>query len=112
MSNSEPTIIKEFRELYDYVRLLGDHINLIHTRLEKIETNINEISVSQSNSIRENSLEISNIRNNMVNKHELNEFIDKLKASVGEMFPPLPILASEQVSVEKSSQKTSEQESH
>jgi DNA anti-recombination protein RmuC len=108
LSDNEPVIIKEFRELYDYVRLLGEHIKAIHNRLEKIENNINEISVNHSNFIRENTSEIVNIKENMVNKYELNDFIDKLKASVGEMFPLLPALASKQPSVEVSSNNTSQ----
>ena len=33
MADREPGIIKEFRELYEYVRLMGEHINQIHSRL-------------------------------------------------------------------------------
>ena len=42
MLNEEPKLIKEFRELYDYVRLMGEHINQIHNRLENIEKNIKD----------------------------------------------------------------------
>ena len=46
MANREPGIIKEFRELYEYVRLMGEHINQIHSRVDKIERDMNEISSS------------------------------------------------------------------
>jgi DNA anti-recombination protein RmuC len=90
MSIEEPNLIKEFRELYDYVRLLGTHVNSIHSRLEKIEANINELNVTHSNSLKENAIEIAVIRENMVNKNEFNDFIEKLKASFNENLPPLP----------------------
>jgi hypothetical protein len=93
-SEREPGIIKEFRSLYDYVRLMGEHINQIHSRLERIERNLNETSVSLRNSIMGNAAEITNIKESMVNKFELGGFIEKLKASVGEELPPLPDMSA------------------
>jgi hypothetical protein len=89
-SEREPGIIKEFRSLYDYVRLMGEHINQIHSRLERIERNLTETSTSLRNSLMGNAAEITNIKESMVNKYELGGFIEKLKASVGEDLPPLP----------------------
>ena len=99
-TDQEPPIIKEFRELYDYVRLLGQHVKLLHNRLEQIETLINEANTSWSNSNQENSLEVANIRERMVHKVELNEFIRKMKASLGEIYPPLPSVSVEEASTE------------
>jgi len=93
MSDREPGIIKEFRELYEYVRLMGEHINQIHTRLDKIDRNINEVSSSHRNAIMENTAEIKEMKENMVNKYELDDFIEKMKASVAETLPSLPLLA-------------------
>ena len=90
MSDEEPNLIKEFRELYDYVRLLGKHINIIHDRLEKIDTTVNELSVTHGNSIKENAMEIAIIKENLVDKNEFNDFIEKLKISFSETLPPLP----------------------
>ena len=90
LSDREPGIIKEFRNLYDYVRLMGEHITQIHSRLERIEQNLTETSTSLRNSIMGNAAEITNIKESMVNKYELGGFIEKLKASVGEELPPLP----------------------
>jgi len=99
MSDREPGIIKEFRELYEYVRLMGEHINQIHTRLDKIDSNINEVSSSHRNAIRENTAEIREMRDKMVNKYELDDFIEKMKASVAETLPSLPILANKRPQV-------------
>jgi len=71
---------------------MGKHINQIHTRLEKIESSINEINTSHSDFIRENLSELSNIRETMVSKEEFGDFVEKMKISLGEMLPPLPAL--------------------
>lgn len=94
--DQEPPIIKEFRELYDYVRLLGQHVKLIHNRLEQVETLITEMNTNHSTSIQEHALELANIREHMVRKVELNELIQKMKASLGEIYPPLPALSEDE----------------
>lgn len=104
MSENEPNIIKEFRNLYDYVVLMGRHINGIHNRLEMIEENIKEINSNHSNFVKENSAEMTIIKENMVNKYEFNNFIEKMKVSIGETLPPLPTV-KEITPMEKSSQE-------
>lgn len=100
MSDNEPNIIKEFRNLYDYVVLMGRHINGIHARLDAIEENIKEISSNQSNFLRENTEEMAIIRENMVNKDEFNNLIEKMKISIGEELPTLPTLQKEEQPLE------------
>ena len=95
MSDSEPNIIKEFRGLYDYVRRMGESIIQIHDRIEKLEKSINEIKSNNSNYIRDSTLEITNIKENMVNKHEFSDLIEKMKASMSEKLPPLPTIVKE-----------------
>lgn len=90
MYSDEPKIVKEFRELYDYVRLLGKHVNQVYSRLDKIEQTINELSSTHGDSIKESATQISIIQENMVNKNEFSEFIEKLKSSISETLPPLP----------------------
>ena len=107
--NEEPGIIKEFRELYDYVCLLGRNINQIHHRLENIEKTIDEVNTNLTNGITENTAEISNIKENMVNKYEFNDFVKKLKASIGEMLPPLPVIANDQTATGENTQDTEQQ---
>ena len=102
IAENEPNIIKEFRNLYDYVVLMGRHINGIHNRLETIEENIKEINSNHSNFVRENSAEMTMIRENMVNKNEFNNLIEKMKVSIGEALPSLPTLVKETTTVEES----------
>ncbi len=99
MSEREPGIIKEFRELYEYVRLMGEHINQIHTRLDILDRNINEVNSSHRTAIMENTAEIKEMKENMVNKYELDDFIEKMKASVAETLPSLPLLATKRPQV-------------
>lgn len=109
LSNREPSIIKEFRELYEYVRLMGDHINQIHSRLDNIDKNINDISSSHRNAIIENTAELKNMKENMVNKYEVDALIEKMKASVGEPLPSLPLLANKPPQVSEVSEDMDEE---
>ena len=108
MSEDEPKLIKEFRGLYDYVRLMGEHVNQIHSRLDSIEKNINEIISNQRNHAAENAKEIANIKANMIYRNEFNDFIEKMRTSMGEEFPPLPILRKEPVTEGEAQQSASE----
>jgi DNA anti-recombination protein RmuC len=99
MADREPGIIREFRELYEYVRLMGEHINQIHARLEKIERDMNEINATHRSAITQNAAELRTVKEQMINKYELDDFVEKLKASVGEALPSLPSLATKPPSV-------------
>ncbi len=96
LSRDEPALIKEFRELYNYVVLMGRHINEIHNRLGKIEESINEVKMNHSSFVRENSAEIANIVENMVSKSEFNDLVERMEKSMAEMLPPLPTLTKEE----------------
>jgi len=85
---------------------MGRCINQIHDRLEKIENSLNELSSNHITFVEENTTETRTIRENMVNKDEFNEFIEKMKVSLGEMLPPLPTLEEETPSTEENSQET------
>jgi DNA anti-recombination protein RmuC len=109
MADREPGIIKEFRELYEYVRLMGEHINQIHSRLDKIERDMNEVSSSHRNAITENAVELKNVKERMINKYELDDFVEKLKASVGEELPSLPLLANKPPQVDEVTEDVTEE---
>jgi len=110
MSRDEPPLIQEFRELYNYVILMGRHINEIHNRLTKIEESMKEISDNHSTFVRENSAEMASIAENMVSKSEFNDLVDRMEKSMGEMLPPLPILTKEEQHAEEASQVEAKQD--
>ena len=49
-------------------------------------------------------VELKNVKENMVNKYELDDFVEKLKASVGESLPSLPFLTNKQPQVDEVSE--------
>jgi len=88
--NREPIIVKEFRELYNYVYDVGRYVNLIYKRLDKIEGLIEEVSNKLDERTTTNRKDIVKILDNMLSKSEFNEFVDALRAKVEEKLPPLP----------------------
>lgn len=104
----EPALVKEFRDLYDYVFELGKHITLIYKRLENIEIRLKEISVELNESSTINQNEIVDIKEKMLTKSEFDDFIGGLKAKVEDTLPSLPEspLANFETSEPTSSQET------
>jgi len=86
----EPALLRDFRELYDYVYEVGRHVNLIYKRLERIETKLNEISERFDESTTVNRRDIVDIREKMLTRSEFDQFVDALKAKVEETLPSLP----------------------
>lgn len=108
MADREPGIIREFRELYEYVRLMGEHINQIHARLERIERDMTEINASHRTAITQNAADLRTVREQMINKYELDDFVEKLKASVGEALPSLPGLVTTPAVVDETTDPATE----
>jgi len=86
----EPALVKEFRDLYDYVFELGRHITLVYKRLENIEIGLKEISEKFNESTTINRNEIVDIKEKMFTKSEFDDFIGGLRAKVEETLPSLP----------------------
>ena len=103
----EPALVKEFRDLYDYVFELGKHITLIYKRLEHIEIRLKEISVEFNESSTVNQKEIVDIKEKMFTKSEFDDFLGGLKAKVEDT---LPLLPESQLANFETSELTSSQE--
>ena len=88
--NREPALVREFRELYNYVYDVGKYVNIIYKRLEKIETMIDEISTKIDERTTANRGAISEILEKMFTKSEFNEFIEELRGNIEEKLPSLP----------------------
>ena len=86
----EPTIVREFRELYNYAYDVGRYVNLIYKRLDKIETLIEEVSNKFDERTTANRRDIAEILENMLTKSEFNEFVVALRTKVEEKLPSLP----------------------
>lgn len=87
---TEPTLVKEFRDLYTYVAELGQHVNRVYKRLESIEIQLKEISEKFNTSTSVNKNDINDIQENMFTKMEFDEFIGGLQTKVKEKLPSLP----------------------
>lgn len=83
-------MIKEFSELYDYIRIIGEHIIRIQDQIGTIEKAIFEIKLAYTKYVAENRAELAGIHENMVTKSDLKNFIGQLKDDVREVLPSLP----------------------
>lgn len=78
----EPAILHEFRALYDYVKLMGDRINQIYARIDRIEATLNDLDERACGEIRRNFQELVRLREVVVRKAELVDLFERLAASV------------------------------
>jgi len=85
---SELNIINSFRELLDYITVLGEHINQIYDHLETIEKEITEVKNELGSSLSENKTEIENIRQTMITRAEFNDMLMKLYKPFEKFSPP------------------------
>lgn len=80
-------------ELADYVKRVGEHINLVYKRLEEIEGKLNSLSGEISElkaAIGTNKADIDSLRESVVSKSEFDDFVKKLTESFRELLPPVP----------------------
>ena len=78
-------------ELISYVKRLGENINVVYTRLEKIEAKIDSVSEDLGvvkEGLESNKIEINELRESLVKKSEFDEFVKKLTESFSEILPP------------------------
>jgi len=76
--------------LHTYVSELGRQFNLAFERLERIELQLKEMSVTFNESLTLNKNEIVDIREKMFTKTDFEEFITELQLKVEETLPSLP----------------------
>jgi len=76
--------------LHAYVSELGRQFNLAFERLERIELQLKEMSVTFTESLTLNKNEIVDIREKMFTKIDFEDFITELQLKVEETLPPLP----------------------
>ena len=87
-SDSESNITNNFRELLNYVCVLGEHINQIYDHLEKIETDLDKAKEELCVSIADNRKELETIKKSMITKTEFNDTLQKLNQPFEKFTPP------------------------
>ena len=110
MADREPGIIKEFRELYEYVRLMGEHINQIHSRLDQLERNISEMKSTHAAYIETNRTGLEDVKKVIASKAEVNGLFQELNNSLSGSLPSLPVKKVEEPEVEEYQEEEREQE--
>jgi len=78
-SKLELSIVKEFLNLHAYVSELGSQFNLAFERLERIELQLKEMSVTFNELLTSNKNEIVDIREKMFTKTDFDDFIARVR---------------------------------
>jgi hypothetical protein len=82
--------LKQFHELHQYVRLIGEHINQIHTRLDTIDRAIHDMMTEHKMFIETNKTELERIKEIIVSKSEVKRLLQELNNSFKGGLPELP----------------------
>ena len=88
----QQSFLQQLIELHSYLRLLGEHINHIYTRLEEIERKIKEMNDEQITCIETIKIELENVKGIIVVKSEVNDILQELNKGITGSFPLLPML--------------------
>ena len=79
-------------EIESYVKRVGEHINVIYSRLNEINRKIDEIEGKLARLKTEQTNDanaISDLKISMVQKTEFDEFVNRLTESLRELLPPV-----------------------
>ena len=88
LSDHESSYANSLRELLDYVSDLGEHINHIYKRLEKIDVSLNNAKEDLLASIKNNENELESIKETMITKSEFNSLLEKINEPFQKFSPP------------------------
>jgi hypothetical protein len=88
LRNSESSIAQSFRELLNYVSILGEHINQIYYLLDKIEKNVRKTKEELEASIMDNKNGLERVKEVIITKSELNDLLQKLNEPFVQFTPP------------------------
>ncbi|MCW4039001.1 MAG: hypothetical protein NWF13_09745 [Candidatus Bathyarchaeota archaeon] len=100
MSNKD-LLFKQLRDLHGYIRLLGENINQIQSRLDQLERNINEMKSTHTASIETNRTGLEDVKKVIASKAEVNSLFQELNKSLGGSLPALPVRTVEEPEVEE-----------
>lgn len=92
--SSRSMLLQRFNGFYDYLCLLGEHINLLHNNLDRIENTLNEIRDKHKSTIESDKTELIQIRELMVTKTEVESLLQELNDIIKKAFPELKTIPS------------------
>ena len=111
MSNKD-LLFKQLRDLHGYIRLLGENINQIQSRLDQLERNINEMKSTHTASIETNRTGLEDVKKVIASKAEVNNLFQELNKSLGGSLPALPVRTVEEPEVEEPEAYQEEEREH
>ena len=97
-SSSRGLLLQRFRDLREYLCLLGEHINLIHNSMERIEKNISEMQNQQASTVEQSQKDLQQIKEIMAAKSEVEALLQELNEAVKGAFPSILSPIPEQLS--------------
>ena len=100
MSNQD-LLLKQLHDLHRYIRLLGEHINQIQSRLDNLERNIREMKNTHMTSIETNKTGLKDVKKVIVTKAEVNGLFQELNKSLRGPLPALLVRKVEEPEVEE-----------
>ena len=89
VQSSREMLLKRFRDLKEYLCLLGEHVNLVHSSIERIEKNISEMQSQQMSALEQTQKELQQIREVMVVRSEVDSLLRDLNEAVKGTFPSI-----------------------
>ena len=88
-SSSRGLLLQRFSSLHEYLCLLGEHINQIHSNLDRIDKNIDNMRNECNSTIDSEKKELQQIKEFMVTKIEVESLLQELNNIIKGAFPQL-----------------------
>ncbi len=95
LPEGEPSIATSFRKLLEYVSNLGEHVNLIYTRLGKLEATVSQTQTDLAVAISDNKNALAHIKETMITKAEFNALLQTINEPFTQFTPPKALLPSD-----------------
>lgn len=98
--SNQDRLLNQLHDLHGYIRLMGEHILQIHSRLDSLEQSILEMKRANTSSIETNRQDLAAVKTVIASKAEVNSLFQELNNSLRGPLPPLPIRVVEEPAVE------------
>jgi len=98
--SNQDRLLNQLHDLHGYIRLMGEHILQIHSRLDSLEQSILEMKRVHTSSIEANRADLAAVKKVIASKAEVNGLFQELNNSLRGPLPPLPVRVVEEPAAE------------
>ncbi len=98
--SNQDRLLKQLHDLHGYIRLMGEHILQIHSRLDSLEQSILEMKRANTSSIEANRDDLAAVKTAIASKAEVNGLFQELNNSLRGPLPSLPVRVVEEPAAE------------